>query len=306
MDKLIDFTSYPIKVALKTLLEDKSTKQNIIWATDPPKSLMIDANDKSQITIEQLLYGSEDAIQPRITKALEEQSDRTKKKGEVFTPAWICNKMNNLCDEEWFGEKNIFNIEDGETWKVTPPPIKFETEKSWEKYVDSRRLEITCGEAPYLVSRYNTVTGDYIPPYNRIGILDRKLRVVNENAKDENEWNAWVLRAFQSVYGYEYQGDNLLLARINLLLTYIEYYTEYWRKEPDEKQILKIANTIAWNLWQMDGLTNCVPYGKPYEEFEQISFFKADEKKRETVPCKIYDWRKNNSLLFMTLKKEGI
>ena len=108
MDKLIDFTSYPIKVALKTLLEDKSTKQNIIWATDPPKSLMIDANDKSQITIEQLLYGSEDAIQPRITKALEEQSDRTKKKGEVFTPAWICNKMNNLCDEEWFGEKKHF------------------------------------------------------------------------------------------------------------------------------------------------------------------------------------------------------
>ena len=27
----------------------------------------------------------------------------------------------------------------------------------------------------------------------------------------------------QSTYGYEYQGDNLLLARVNLLLTYAEH-----------------------------------------------------------------------------------
>ena len=70
------------------------------------------------------------------------------------------------------------------------------------------------------------MTGDEIPIASRIGLLDRKLRVVNENTGTEQEWKTWALRAFQSVYGYEFQGDNLVLARENLLLTYIEYYMQ--------------------------------------------------------------------------------
>ena len=34
MDKLIDINAYPVKDTLKILLQDKSTKKNIIWATD--------------------------------------------------------------------------------------------------------------------------------------------------------------------------------------------------------------------------------------------------------------------------------
>ena len=45
-------------------------------------------------------------------------------------------------------------------------------------------MEITCGEAPYLVSRYDVVKGEIIPVEDRIGILDRKLRVINENIDD--------------------------------------------------------------------------------------------------------------------------
>ena len=49
------------------------------------------------------------------------------------------------------------------------------------------------------------------------------MRVVSENAKNEDEWLKWTVRAFQSVYGYEFQGDNLLLlARENLLHTFID------------------------------------------------------------------------------------
>ena len=76
-------------------------------------------------------------------------------------------------------------------------------------YVDSRRLEITCGEAPYLVSRYDTSTGMPIEIHKRIGILDRKIRVINENTVDEKEWMEWIIRAFQSVYGYEYHQMSL-------------------------------------------------------------------------------------------------
>lgn len=54
--------------------------------------------------------------------------------------------------------------------------IKFPDKKdrTWQKYVDERRLEITCGEAPYLVSRYDAVSGEPLELKDRIGMLDRK------------------------------------------------------------------------------------------------------------------------------------
>lgn len=140
--------------------------------------------------------------------------------------------------------------------------------------MDSRRLEITCGEAPYLVSRYDTTTGGLIvPPINRIGFLDRKLRVVNENTITEEEWLKWAERAIQSYYGYEYQGDNLLIARINVLLSFYEYFIERWKHELEKKTLNRIANIISWNIWQMDGLKDTVPLGKPYEENQQMTLF---------------------------------
>ena len=308
MCKLIDFSSYPVRAALHLLLQDKTTKKNIIWATDPPEALLPNVTDRSQITAEQLILAGENTIQPRISKVMESQSERTKKKGEVFTPAWICNLMNNTCDEAWFRRKDIFNTTEGNSWTPTPPPIKFTKRRTWKHYVDSRRLEITCGEAPYLASRYDASTGEYIPPQHRIGILDRKLRIVNENTEEFDEWFQWTMRAFQSVYGYEYQGDNLLIARINLLMTFVEHYSGRWSREPDKKELMKIANVIAWNLWQMDGLHDVVPLGKPYEEYEQLTMFELSEEdaeQQESIPCKIYDWRRDNSLLFLNLKKEG-
>ena len=103
------------------------------------------------------------------------------------------------------------------------------------QYVQSRRLEVTCGEAPFLASRYDAATGEMIPVARRIGILDRKLRVVSENAATEDEWRKYATHAVQSTYGYEYQGDNLLLARVNLLLTYAEHLQARWQRKPTKE-----------------------------------------------------------------------
>ena len=306
MKKIIDIKANPISSLLKVLLQDKTSKKNIIWATDTYEEYGEGFLDYEQISAGFLVYHA-DIIKPRIKKTLEAQADRTKKKAEVFTPAWLCNKMNNYCDEEWFGRKNIFNIEnDDNTWTVIEEKVEFEN-NTWQEYVDSKRLEITCGEAPYLVSRYDVVSGEFIEPTKRrIGILDRKLRVVNENSDKHDTWFKWVLRAFESVYGYEYQGDNLLIARINMLLTFTDYYEERWKKEPDDKLLNDVAKRIVWNIWQMDGLKATLPLGKPYKEFYQISFFdntedtKVEEKK--TIPCKIYDWRRGCSRLFKKLE----
>lgn len=182
MEKLIDISSYPVANVLDLLLQDKSTKKNIIWATDTYEEFGEGFTDKVQMDANALLRRT-DIIRPRIQKSLEAQAQRTRKKAEVFTPAWLCNRMNNHCDEDWFGRTGVFNTENEyHTWTVTEGRIEFPKRKKWQHYVDSRRLEITCGEAPYLVSRYDVSTGELIvPPIRRIGMLDRKLRIVNEN-----------------------------------------------------------------------------------------------------------------------------
>ena len=311
MEKLIEISSYPIANVLDLLLQDKSTKKNIIWATDTYEEFGEEFSDKVQMNASSLLWRTE-LIRPRIEKSLEAQALRTRKKAEVFTPAWLCNRMNNILDEEWFGRTDVFNTENEDhTWTVTEGQIEFPKGKKWQQYVDSRRLEITCGEAPYLVSRYDVSTGELIvPPIRRIGILDRKLRIVNENTETYEEWLKWTIRAFESCYGYEYQGDNVLIARINLLLTFVDYYEERWERKPDSKLLEQIANKIAWNIWQMDGLKDTVPLGKPYEKHKQLTLFEMididddGEYNSEAVPCKIFNWRSKSSLKFMDIKEK--
>lgn len=312
MDKLIDINVYPVSKNLKALLKDKTTKKNIIFATSVYSSQGTPIKETEQMTEELLKGFAQCEIQPRVLKNKEQQQERTRAKAEVFTPSWICNKMNNHCDEEWFGRKNVFNTEQGQEWRLNTEKIEFDAEDDWKKYVDSKRLEITCGEAPYIVSRYDAATGKIIEIKRRIGILDRKLRVVNENTDNETEWFKWVLRAYQSVYGYEFQGDNLLIARINLLITFVDYMQDRWNRVPTEAELRKVVNVIVWNFWQMDGITGMIPFGKNKEEYHQFSLFdfvvadeldSQDTEEPEEVYCRIYDWRSDKSLTYKSMKE---
>ena len=316
MSQLIDLQDSLVQSSLPVLLSDKTTRGNIIFATDSYAALGLQYQPKNEIALD--LLPSMD-LKPRILKSQEEQNIRTRTKAEVFTPAWLCCKMNNHCDEEWFGRADVFNRLEGEHWTATDEPVIFPEGKTWQEYIDSRRLEITCGEAPYVVSRYDAATGAAIPLKDRIGILDRKLRIVNENTTGYDEWEKWTIRAFQSVYGYEWQGDSLLIARINLLMTLKEYYEDRWN-EANQKELgslaKKAANIIAWNFWQMDGLTGIVPYGEPEKKFEQVDLFsmmdmvikpEAEEEESSSLPrnteCRIFDWRANESVLYSSLRR---
>lgn len=305
MIELIDFESYPVNLVKRILLQDKATKQNIIWATNSYKHLGFEYSDNSPIQ-EYLISGiNKWIVQPRVQKNVEQQQKRTRTKAEVFTPAWLCNKMNNLCDEQWFCKAYVFNTEVDRKWQTNPEKIEFSYNKSWQKYIDQRILEITCGEAPYLCSRYDMSSGQIIPINNRIGILDRKLRVINENTTNREEWYKWVIRAFQSCYGYEYQGDSLFIARINMLLSFYEYYKGCWNEEPNKNQIKKIANIISWNLWQMDGLKGTVPNGAPNNVNEQLrfeEFTNTNNVEIKNYECKLYNWRADRLLYYSDLK----
>lgn len=286
---------------LDRLLEDKTTKGRILWATDAYEGRGPEYRRNRPITPALITGENGDVIKTRARKALEQQTERTRRHAEVFTPLAVIEQMVRLADAAWFGRKR-----DG----FDEERIPFTRKKNWRRYVDARQLEITCGEAPYLVTRYDAATGEALPIAARVGLLDRKLRAVNENAADEAAWRQWALRAFQSTYGYEFQGDNVLIARVNLLMTFEEYLYARWKRKPTAEEYRTIANVIAWNIWQMDGLTGAVPYCRD-DAWREANLFEPDEPEPllEETPlqprCRIYDWRRKNSLDYMDVNTGG-
>ena len=257
---------------LATLLRDHTTGRNIFWATHDYEALGKMYDYHSEILPELITGEKGMVVRPRVLKSKENQTDRSKDMAEVFTPSWICNAQNNLVED------------------TLPNDI------SWQDYVRLTCLEITCGEAPYLVSRYDAATGEPIPLKERIGLLDRKLRLVNDKTETKEEWLKWTLIAYQNTYGYEWQGDNLLLAREALLYTFIDYYQAKFSENPSEANTLRIAEIISWNLWQMDGLRGVPPdYPSPVELLENPipDMF--------TSYCIIRDWDENKEIRYVDL-----
>lgn len=256
---LIDFSDTCLRTFLPVLLQDHTTGKNIIWATDPPPELGVGFAD--EITLEQL---DKIHLVPRVQKRLVDQKKRTSKKAEVFTPTWVCKKMADVAENDLKG-------------------------KDWIEYINKTCLEVTCGEAPFLTSRYDTTTGKMIAVPDRIGLLDRKLNAITEEhfkdpkILDYSLWLNYAMNAFMSTYGYEWQGDNLLLARCNLFFTLMENFRSLFGNEIENHRmspvlIDAIADVISWNVWQMDGLKKTVP--------------------GTDIPCKIKDWKADKEILF--------
>lgn len=287
---------------LGLLLQDKTSKRNILWGTDMYAERGTAYAHDSKITPELITGVHAGIIRSRAQKHQEQQSERTRTHAEVFTPMWVCAMMIDALDDDWFGAQHVFTDESGERTQR----VEFPEGKTWQDYVRSTRLEITCGEAPFLVNRYDAATGEPVPVEKRIGILDRKLRVVDENAVDEDEWVHWVLLAFRSTFGYEFQGDNLLIARLNLLATFEEYLDHRWHREATDRELRKIANIIVWNVWQMDGLTYRIPFDTtsdaPMDLFESAGLEDSQEvpAARRISRCRIYDWSSNRSQVLVS------
>ncbi len=225
---------------LDILLVDRTTGKNLLWCTDSYASYgkVFESKSRMQADLVTGMYGK--LIQPRAAKSREEQLRRTKEKAEVFTPLRIVHEINSMVDQA-AGE----NLKSGHTW---------------QDYVSELRLEVACGEAPFIVSRYNPVAhGVIIKLENRVGFLDHKLRVVSHYCNKPKDWLQWAKVAFQSSYGYEWQGDNLLIARENLLYTLIDYYTDKFGRRPPLVVQREFAEIISWNIWQMDGTKYVVP-----------------------------------------------
>lgn len=252
-------------------------EETVIWATDSYEGKGKGYGFSDPITKEALLT---DVIKPRVEKSQVEQKARVKAKAEVFTPMWVCNLQNNLIDDEVVGPGafNSLHETDQKVWIPSTSPVEFSSEYRWQDYVTSRRLEMAAGEAPYLMSPYDATTGTYLPVRNteghfqRIGILDRKLRVVSEQVNTFEEWEVAAKIALKATYGYEWQGDNLMLARLNMVNTYFDYLVDFVAHVQGERfteanflqnRVAEVAAIASWQLWQMDGLKQVLPLSCP-------------------------------------------
>ena len=303
---------------LEVLLKDHSSNKNIIWATSDYKRYGKGYEEKSRIFSKLVTGKNGDIIKPRIKKTNNQQTARSRDNGEVFTPSWICNKQNNLIDEKWFNRRNVFNQENGVNWETNKNKIKFPKGKTWKDYVLDTRLEITCGEAPYIASRYDAVTGDFIEVNNRIGLLDRKLRIVSENTDNQIDWLYWTKKAYENIYAYEFQGDSLLLARENILFTFMDYFVQKFDKNPETDFLYEIANIISWNIFQMDGMKYVIPFscknqkkvtmtlfGKEEQDIQCVGCRKGYADQHNGIYCKVKDWDTGKTMKFIDLINKG-
>ena len=192
---------------------------------------IIDILLKDRTTDSNLNVNPFDTI-PRHMKSFVDQKNRTKTKAEVFTPVSIIKMMN-----DFFVSDYIDNYED---------------------YIDRRVLEVTCGEAPFLSTRYDVVNGQQIPCGERVGLLDRKLQKIPEGV-NKSEWTVLATRSLKATYGYEWQEDSIFLARKNLLLNVIEYHIERFKELPNQDIIEEWATIISYNIFRMDGVSLCIP-----------------------------------------------
>ena len=69
---------FPVRPVLPILLQDKTTKKNIIWATGSYKDLGAEYADDVQMTTAALVGMDAIMLQPRVLKAQAEQQERTK------------------------------------------------------------------------------------------------------------------------------------------------------------------------------------------------------------------------------------
>lgn len=287
VDVCEDFLAKNIPKILDILLIDRTKSnikytKNIIWAND--NYIHIDNKkyaSKAQILPELITGSYEGIIKPRVLKTVDLQKERTKSKAEVFTPSWIVKIQNDAVDELYKND-------------------------NLETYIARTWLEITCGEAPYMTTRYEMSTGEYIPITKRVGFLDRKLQCINNEAKTQKRWKELAIIAYQACYGFEWNGDSLLLARENLLYTLLDYYYDKWGKVPSLGYVKQIAEIISYNVFQMDGLKYIIPLSDHLiiKKKSQLELF--DEPLGEIPPVertkgisvKVMNWTKGKMELF--------
>ena len=158
---------------LSLLLKDHTTGKNIKWGTDSYINHGYSFRDDQEIKIDLITGWYEGFIRPRVDKDIDIQLERQRNKAEVFTPSWVIKLQVDAALEDM-------------------------KELSLTEFIQTKWLEITCGEAPYMVNRYDMETGEVIPLKARSGFMDVKFKKLNEVVESEEEWLKFAVEIYKS------------------------------------------------------------------------------------------------------------
>lgn len=210
-----DYSQYPLKSIVKSLVLDKNSGSRIVFGTDIYSSFGEH-------------FGQADTLNASVLAEINLQPGINRRYLMDFVSSEQCKAANDAYDDA----------------------SDISGESGWYEYIETITVEKDCGEAPYTISRYDASTGEIIPIDKRFGVLDRKMMRINNKAASIEGWQELTETAFKSTYGCEQRGDLLVIARINMLMSYVDYYMEKWKCEPELFRLRSIANILCWNFWQ--------------------------------------------------------
>lgn len=262
---------------LTPLLFDHTHQSNIVFVTDNYENA--GCQPSSEITSDNVFV-----LNIRALKNKDVKDARTKNQAEVYTPVKIVREMLDALEEE---SKDDF--------------------ETGEAFIDATILEITCGEGAFIATRYEPDTGIIIPVPERTGAFDRKMQMAYKSSNSYESFEALALRALKATYAYELQGDSLLIARVNMLMDFIEHCGEYYSQRPEPCVLMQAAEIITLNLFQMDGLTGRTPKVSSDKAVNELDMFEIQEipdDYREDKEVIIKDWAEDKFITFNSIKNE--
>lgn len=251
---------------LETLLTDKSTRRPLVWPSRPEHPAAWMSRD--------------DLLRPELA-AEDPQAEQTE-----FLE-W--NRKLNRLDADWFGHEPAFNTESPTGWQTLSEPVAFDEPFHWKKYVIRPVFLFQAGRGQALVFRPFAQGAEPMPCEKRMGILDRRLRIISENTWDESEWLRWAESALQSLYGTDSSPLSIFQARLSAIMAVREAYAERFGAQLPVRKEKYMVTTLCWNLFQMDPATGC---SFPVEEKPapvQLSLFETPavqplEADRDSLP----------------------
>jgi hypothetical protein len=197
-------------------------------------------DETAEITPEWLMHHF-GQLRRRCDKPKAEQRARTKRRAEVFTPTSVVAFMNDHA----------------EAAKCNVPVEELDT-VSWRDRIQLRALDSCCGEGAFTTTLYDPITGEDIPEPERVGILDRKLRLVVEHAPMSLA-PRYLLTALRTSYACDIMGDNVILARMNVYLAWLEAYRRAMGTPPSIAEMNEACEVICGTVMQVDALTGMLP-----------------------------------------------
>ena len=251
---------------LETLLTDKSTRRPLVWPSGPE-------HPAAWMSRDDLLRPDKNAEDPQAEQAEFLEWNR---------------KLNSL-DAAWFGHEPAFNTESASGWQTLSEPVAFDDPFHWKKYVIRPVFLFQAGRGQALVFRPFALGAQPMPYEKRMGILDRRLRIISENTREESEWLRWAESALQSLYGTDSSPLSIFQARLSAIMAVREAYAQRFGAQLPVREEKYMVTTLCWNLFQMDPVTGC---SFPVEEKPapvQLSLFEtpaaqSSEQDRDGLP----------------------